>query len=214
MDEKFNNKGVLPTYDKNAELTMEQTLMKLKGEAGSFKKDVEVVPQKPQPVPFSPVAATIPPEFLKKHLEDLTKAPSEQAIKSGTINPSMNCKFLSSPKCHPNYPNFSGASINVPEGSKMKCDSLGNEQMAKAVCTISAGKITGVYIIEEGEGIGMDPKVEAIGGGGEGAKFKAVVEGGKVKEVKILNGGKGFHETPIIKIEGPNLSSGCYLCCK
>jgi hypothetical protein len=24
----------------------------------------------------------------------------------------MNCKFLNSPKCHPDYPNFSGAGIN------------------------------------------------------------------------------------------------------
>ena len=36
----------------------------------------------------------------------------------------------------------------------------------------------------------------------------------KVKEVKVMNGGSGFHETPILKIESPNSSNGCFLCCK
>jgi hypothetical protein len=127
------------------------------------------------------------------------------------ISSSMKCKFLSSAQCHPDYPNFSGASI---EGSNMKCDNVGDVSPSKAVCTISNGKINGVYIISAGAGYKVAPKVEVIGGGGEGAILKAVLVDGKVKEVKVITGGSGFHETPSLKIESPNSSNGCFLCCK
>ena len=127
------------------------------------------------------------------------------------ISSSMKCKFLSSAQCHPDYPNFSGASI---EGSNMKCDNVGDVTPSKAVCTISSGKINGIYIINPGSGYKVSPKVEVIGGGGEGAILRAILVDGKVKEVKVMNGGSGFHETPILKIESPNSSNGCFLCCK
>lgn len=220
--DKFDNGNKLPTYSKNPELTLEETLLKLKGKAQEFKKDVAVVPQKPQPIPFATNAPTIPPEFLEKHLEELGVPPVmgqkipklPDKIIPVTNQSKMNCKFLSSSQCHSDYPNFSGASINFPDGKKMKCDSLGSEKSARAVSTISGGKITGVYMIEEGEGYMANPKIMAIGGGGEGAKFKAVVIEGKIKEIKVISGGEGYHETPVIKIESPNLSNGCYLCCK
>ncbi len=127
------------------------------------------------------------------------------------ISSSMKCKFLSSAQCHPDYPNFSGASI---EGSNMKCDNVGDVSPSKAVCTISNGKINGVYIINAGAGYKVVPKVEVIGGGGDGAILKAFLVDGKVKEVKVISSGSGFHETPVLKIESPNSSNGCFLCCK
>ena len=218
MGEKFNNKKVLPNYNKNHELELEQTLIKLKGKANQFKKDMAVIPQKPQPVPLNGNHSTIPEEHLKKHLEDLGNKEKENRIQQTGIDkmvpPQMNCKFLNSQKCHPDYPNFSGASIQFPEGSKMKCDATGNEKPAKAVCTISNGSVDGVYIIDGGEGHTENPRIEAIGGGGEGAKFRGKVENGKITEITVESGGKGFHETPVIRIEQPNLSRGCYLCCK
>lgn len=129
-------------------------------------------------------------------------------------NKNMNCKFLSSSKCHPDYPNFSGASITFDGDMKMKCDSTDDQEAPKAVCTIKNGRITGVYIIKEGSGISVEPSIEAVGGGGRGAKLKAVLRDGKLKDVRILNSGEGYHETPMINIGDPNLSSGCYLCCK
>jgi hypothetical protein len=96
----------------------------------------------------------------------------------------------------------------------MKCDNLDDVSPSKAVCTISNGKINGVYIINAGAGYKVAPKVEVIGGGGEGAILKAVLVDGKVKEVKVISGGNGFHETPSLKIESPNSSNGCFLCCK
>lgn len=149
------------------------------------------------------------PESLESTAKPLSTAPV--AVPAPIIAPSMKCKFLNSAQCHPDYPNFSGASI---EGSNMKCDNMGDVSPSKAVCTIGNGKITGVYIIEAGTGYKSVPKVEIVGGGGEGAILRAVLVDGKVKEVKVVSGGSGFHETPILKIESPNSSNGCFLCCK
>jgi hypothetical protein len=156
------------------------------------------------------------PESLESSVKQLGKAPviptpTSASTPSPIISSSMKCKFLSSAQCHPDYPNFSGASI---EGTDMKCDSMGNVVLSKAVCTISNGKINGVYIIHPGAGYKVAPKVEIVGGGGEGAILKSVLVNGKVKEIKVINGGSGFHETPVLKIESPNSSNGCYLCCK
>lgn len=128
---------------------------------------------------------------------------------------SMNCKFLNSPKCHPDYPNFSGASLNIGgDKNKMKCDSVGGEKDAKAVCTIGNGRITGVYMIDEGSGYEVAPKAVVIGGGGSGCKLEAEVIDGKLKKIIVKEAGQGYSETPVIKIESPNMSNGCYLCCK
>jgi len=151
------------------------------------------------------------PESLETSVKLLGTAPVAAPAPAPVISSSMKCKFLSTAKCHPDYPNFSGASI---EGSNMKCDSMGDVVPSKAVCTISNGKISGVYIIHAGAGYKIAPKVEAVGGGGNGAILKAILVDGKVKEVKVMNSGSGFHETPVLKIETPNSSNGCYLCCK
>lgn len=130
------------------------------------------------------------------------------------ISSSMKCKFLSSAQCHPDYPNFSGASIELSEGSNMKCDNIGDVSPCKAVCTISNGKINGVYIIHSGAGYKVPPKIEIVGGGGKDAILKPILVDGKIKEIKVENSGTGFFETPILKIENPNSSNGCFLCCK
>ena len=217
--EKFNNSKVLPNYTKNPELELKQTLQLLKSEnnLNNFKKDIPMIPQKPQPIPLAPNLPTIPPNILQNETQKLSQTPPIPIEASGMkkdLSPQMNCKFLNTPKCHPDFPHFSGASINFPEGAKMKCDSVSNEKPAKGVCTIAGGKITGVYLIDHGDGYTTTPKIEAIGGGGEGAKFSTTLDKGKIKDINVINGGQGYHETPVIKIESPNLSNGCYLCCK
>jgi hypothetical protein len=180
----------LPNYSKDSELALQtkiRDLTKITGAPESLETSAK-------PLGTAPVAAPTP-------------APAPAPVFSS----SMKCKFLSSAQCHPDYPNFSGASI---EGSNMKCDSMGDVAPSKAVCTISNGKISGVYIINAGAGYKIAPKVEIVGGGGDGAILKAILVDGKVKEVKVINSGSGFHETPVLKIETPNSSNGCYLCCK
>ena len=178
----------MPNYSKDSELALQtkiRDLTKITGAPESLETSAK-------PLGTAPVAAV-----------PVAPAP--------IISSSMKCKFLSSAQCHPDYPNFSGASI---EGSNMKCDSMGDVVPSKAVCTISNGKISGVYIIHAGAGYKIAPKVEAVGGGGNGAILKAILVDGKVKEVKVMSSGSGFHETPVLKIETPNSSNGCYLCCK
>ncbi len=143
-----------------------------------------------------------------------TQAPTPAPTPASILSSSMKCKFLSSSQCHPDYPNFSGASIELSEGSNMKCDNIGDVSPSKAVCTISNGKINGVYIIHQGAGYKSSPKVEVVGGGGKDAILKPVLADGKIKEIKVINPGSGFFETPVLKIESPNSSNGCFLCCK
>ena len=178
----------MPNYSKDSELALQTKLRDLTKITGS----PESLETSAKPLGTAPVAAV-----------PVAPAP--------VISSSMKCKFLSSAQCHPDYPNFSGASI---EGSNMKCDSMGDVVPSKAVCTISNGKISGVYIIHAGTGYKIAPKVEAVGGGGNGAILKAILVDGKVKEVKVMSSGSGFHETPVLKIETPNSNNGCYLCCK
>ena len=178
----------MPNYSKDSELALQTKLRDLTKITGA----PESLETSAKPLGTAPVAAVL-----------VAPAP--------VISSSMKCKFLSSAQCHPDYPNFSGASI---EGSNMKCDSMGDVVPSKAVCTISNGKISGVYIIHPGTGYKIAPKVEIVGGGGDGAILKAILVDGKVKEVKVMSGGSGFHETPTLKIESPNSSNGCYLCCK
>jgi len=184
ISEKFNNDGLLPNYSKDSELALQAKIKDLTKITGA-------------------------PESLESSAKPLSTAPI--AVPAPIIASSMKCKFLNSAQCHPDYPNFSGASI---EGTNMKCDNMGDVSPSKAVCTIGNGKVTGVYIIDAGTGYKVVPKVEIVGGGGEGAILRAILVEGKVKEVKVINGGSGFHETPILKIETPNSSNGCFLCCK
>lgn len=203
------NQDALPNYDKSGELELEKTLLELKGDSSAYKKDVAVAPQRLQPAPVKPNVPTISPAELEKAI-----IPAVESQPAPNL-PSMNCKFLNSSKCHPDYPNFSGASLNFGgEKNKVKCDSVGGEKMAKAICTIGNGRITGVYMIDEGSGYEVSPKAVVVGGGGSKCKLEAEVIDGKLKKIVVKDGGEGFTETPVIKIESPNMSNGCYLCCK
>jgi hypothetical protein len=203
------NQDALPNYDKSGELELEKAIIELKGNSGDYKKDVAVAPQRIQPAPVKPNVPTISQAELEKAI--IPTVESQPAPKV----PSMNCKFLNSQKCHPDYPNFSGASLNFGgDKNKVKCDSVGGEKVAKAICTIADGRITGAYIIDEGSGYEVAPKVVVEGGGGSGCKLESEVADGKLKKIVVKLGGEGFTGTPSVKIESPNMSNGCYLCCK
>jgi len=215
---------LLPNYTKNPELELEKTLNDLKGgDLSKFKKDVDVPIQKMQSKIKDNNQPTVPQELLQDHMSQITAlggqlgATGPKVVSSPqgqNVRDKMKCKFLASDKCHPSYPNFSGASIGFPEGMRMKCDSPGTEVLPKAICTISSGKISGVYLINKGSGLGTSPKINVVGGGGKGAVLKGIVDNGSLSEIKIISAGEGFHETPQIRIESPSMSDSCYLCCK
>lgn len=230
INSKYNGKlPLLPNYTKNPEAELQKTVMELKGngDLGKFKKDINPMIQKFQAKLPDNLNTTIPKSVLDKHVNeitDITTLGAKMGEKDIPVNKlmkdlsekkgSMQCKFLNSEKCHSEYPNFSGASISFPEGAKMKCDSVTDEVMPKAVCTIHKGRINGVYLISKGSGILSPPKVEAVGGGGREAVLKAIVKDGEVVEIKVVRAGEGFHETPDIKMESGSVNNACYLCCK
>ena len=230
INDKFKEKlPVLPNYTKNPELELEKTVRELKGSGDleKFKKDVNIPIQKIQSKIPENNEKTLPKTFLDKHIDeinDITTLGAKMGQKDAPLSSvipassdkkgSMRCKFLNSEKCHPSYPNFSGASIAFQEGSKMKCDSVTDEVMPKAICTINKGKINGVYVINGGSGMTGPPKVEAVGGGGRDTELKAILKDGKVTEIKVINPGEGFYETPEIKMESGSVNNACYLCCK
>lgn len=198
ISEKFNNDKLLPNHSKDSELALQSKIKELSKISGA-PESLETSAKQLGTFPLTTPGATP------------GKVPIIPSAPAPVISSSMKCKFLSSAQCHPDYPNFSGASI---EGSNMKCDNVGDVSLSKAVCTISNGKINGVYIIHPGAGYKTVPNIDVIGGGGESAILKAILVNGKIKEIKVMNGGSGFHETPVVKIENPNLSNGCFLCCK
>jgi len=205
ISEKFNNDKLLPNHSKDSELALQSKIKELSKISGAPESIVS-----PGAAGGAGGAGTTIGAPIVDGAASVIGIPAPASV----ISSSMKCKFLNSAQCHSDYPNFSGASIQFPEGSNMKCDNVGEVADSKAVCTISNGKINGVYIIHPGAGYKTAPNIQAIGGGGEGAILKAILVNGKIKEIKVMNGGGGFHETPVVKIENPNLSNGCFLCCK
>ena len=108
------------------------------------------MPQRIQPAPVKSNTPTITPAELEKAIIPAVESqPAHAAAAAATPvpAPSMNCKFLNSQKCHPDYPNFSGASLNFGgDKNKVKCDSVGGEKMAKAIYTIGDGRINSCFI--------------------------------------------------------------------
>ncbi len=227
FDDKFNNNGLLPNYSKDSELALQtkiKDLEKVKGAPESLQTSAKLIGNAPvmksNPALGPGNVTGANPNLMLKSSQTPVQNPVQNPVQTPAPSPanivptSMKCKFLSSSQCHPDYPNFSGASIELSEGSNMKCDNMGDVSPSKAVCTISNGKINGVYIIHPGAGYKIAPKVEIVGGGGKDAILKPILVDGKIKEIKILNEGNGFYETPILKIDSPNSSNGCFLCCK
>lgn len=218
--EKFST-NKLPNYGDLQQINLETEIKKLRDDTVNkdYRKEVGPIIQKIQP---TRVENNEPVDLISlRNSEVVSMPPSEplkQSINGKLVNKeyqkTMNCKFLNSPKCHPDYPNFSGASFSFAGDVKMKCDSLGGNKPANAICTISKGKINGAYVIDGGSGYINEPKITIIGGGGSDAVLKAFIKNGKLDYLKILNGGYGYIETPSIQVEDPNLSNGCYLCCK
>lgn len=219
IDKFSNNK--LPNYGTLPKLNLEDEIVKLRNADlnQDYKKDVNTLIQKPQ---TGRVDNHEPTDRISlKNSEDVILPPQDvikRHTKGKIINKdfqkTMNCRFLSSPQCHPEYPNFSGAGFSFPGDMKMKVDSIGDTKPAHVICTISKGAINGAYVIDAGEGYQNPPKLTIVGGGGSNAILEPVVKGGKILDVKVKSGGYGFIETPSIQVEDPNLSNGLYLCCK
>ena len=184
------------TYANRSQLEKEISNLEKRYKQIVDKKSVEPIPQKAQTAVAMPLAPTIDKDNLEK-------------------NVSLQCRFLGTAKCDPQYPNYSGASIKAAEGM-MSCNSPGDgsQEQATAVCSIAGGKIQSVYLLNKGKGYSAVPSVRLVGGNGEGCKLEAVLKNGGLEKIKIVNKGQNYTETPEIEIDKPSLSDTCYLCCK
>ena len=80
--------------------------------------------------------------------------------------------------------------------------------VATATCTVVDSKIATVTIGAQGAQYSNEPPIMVKGGGGFGAQFKAVLNGGQIVEVEIINPGFGYTSAPTLVI-GPNRLTGC-----
>ena len=74
------------------------------------------------------------------------------------------------------------------------------------------GSLGDIKILEQGKGYKTMPNVNIVGGGGRGAKVKAVVDDTtSVHHIEILDGGHGYISTPQVIIEPPRQNKKCRL---
>lgn len=127
-----------------------------------------------------------------------------------------SCRFLNTPQCSPDFPYYTGANIGVAGGAQQfRCSGPEDAEVAEAVAVIDGGEIKKAYIVKNGKGYALPPKVKVIGGGGDGAKLETRLnpKTGQVVEIVVRNPGFGFHSTPVLELEQPGISDQCYLCC-
>ena len=164
-------------------------------------KEIKPIPQKVQPKNV----------LLPTKTTNIDNIKDKNKLSEDKMN--LNCKFLSSKKCHPSYPKFTGASINLGENASIACDGVEEQEQAKIVCSISKGSISNVYIINGGKGYMNKPKINIVGGGGKNVTLDCDINDGIITKVNIVNGGEGYHETPTLQVDPPSISNACYLCC-
>jgi hypothetical protein len=184
------------SYANRAQLENEIKNLEKRYQQITEKKEVEPMPQKAQNATVMPMAPIVDKDNLEK-------------------NVSLQCRFLGSEKCDPEFPNYSGASIKSADGM-MSCNSPGEgqQEQATAVCAIAGGKIQSVYLLNKGKGYSAVPSVKLVGGNGSGCKLEAIVKNGSLQTIKILSKGQNYTSTPDIVIDKPSLNDTCYLCCK
>jgi hypothetical protein len=146
---------------------------------------------------------------LKAHI-------SNQNGANGVPPYGMQCRFFSSEKCNPEYPNFSGASIGAEGDSGLTCNGTFGSKRATVIASINNGQIKNAFIVDAGKGYEDSPKIDVIGGGGKDAILKGIVDPkkGELVGVEIIEHGRGYYATPEILVDNPGKAGACYLCCK
>jgi formylglycine-generating enzyme required for sulfatase activity len=80
-------------------------------------------------------------------------------------------------------------------------------ELATAVSTITAGFVTGITVTSGGSGYLIEPVVTITGGGGSGARAKAVLAGDKVGLIIVLVAGSGYTSAPLVTLENPPIAT-------
>lgn len=80
---------------------------------------------------------------------------------------------------------------NIANSSGIKWEYTTNPELNGGIYN-AEGQISRIDILDGGNGYTEAPTVDVIGGGGQGAKIKAVISGGKVIKLIIIDGGNGY----------------------
>lgn len=74
---------------------------------------------------------------------------------------------------------------------------------AVATATVTAGLVSGVVLVDGGDGYLTAPSVAFVGGGGTGASAVAILNGNSVGAIVVTTAGGGYTSAPSVVIGGP-----------
>lgn len=74
---------------------------------------------------------------------------------------------------------------------------------AVATATVTAGLVSGVVLVDGGDGYLSAPSVAFVGGGGTGASAVALLNGNSVGAIVVTTAGGGYTSAPSVVIGGP-----------
>lgn len=157
------------------------------------------------------------PEIIND--KKILKNESEMVENKSNISSLFNkCNFYSD-KCPEGYQDFGSIGLSGPEnkGMMLSCGNVENTKPGKAIARIKDNSIEEVVILDKGHGYNplKPPKVEVVGGKGNGGQCEAVIDDeGYLSLIKIIHPGNYYTETPNIIIEPPLMNSNCHFCCK
>jgi len=165
-------------------------------------------------------SSKVKPSNLNESTNQEINKPNQKIIKNNTTSPmSMfkDCNFYSD-KCPNGYNDFGSIGLTGLEKNVMlSCGNVENTKPAKAVAKIKNNALEEVIVLDKGHGFNPDkpPKIEVVGGKGNGAHCEAIIDDdGFLKIIKVIHPGNYYTETPNIIIEAPMMNSNCHFCCK
>lgn len=147
-----------------------------------------------------------------------TKKMDKQKPELKSIFSNGKCNFFNS-KCPDNYLELGNFSLDGIDNISLKCGNIKNTTPTKAIAQIKNGNIYKIIIIDKGEGYlhTKPPKITIKSLSeekGYGATAEAIVDkNGYLTEIKVINPGYAYTETPNILIDAPYMNSSCHLCC-
>jgi len=128
-----------------------------------------------------------------------------------------NCQFYND-KCPDNYHPLGNFSIGgMSSGLTLSCGNVQNTKPGSAIALIKNNNVYEIHITDKGHGYNPTnpPKVNIEGGKGNGATAEATVDdNGFLKNIRVVNPGYNYSETPRVMIDPPYMNSSCHLCCK
>lgn len=78
------------------------------------------------------------------------------------------------------------------------------QDAASAIATVAGGQVTAITVTSPGSGYVIEPKVTLVGGGGQGAQARAVLEADRIGRIEVIQGGTGYVSSPQVGVDAPD----------